>query len=92
MRKAYQAFHDPGHSWLRVKRSELAELGLLKSVTPFSYEKGEWVYLEEDCDAGLFIDAMKAKGTDLVIMPSHCERCESRIRTYAGFRLREGEE
>jgi hypothetical protein len=57
MRK-YTFFADPGHGWLRVKRSELAELGLLNSITPYSYENGKYVYLEEDCDASLFLTTL----------------------------------
>ena len=57
--KAYTYFTDPGHGWLRVKRTELEELGIANEITPFSYARGEWVYLEEDCDMGTF---MRAKG------------------------------
>ena len=57
--KAYTYFTDPGHGWLRVKRAELHELGIAYEITPFSYARGEWVYLEEDCDMATF---MRAKG------------------------------
>ena len=51
---------DPGHGWLKVSVLSLAPLGLsLGSFSPFSYRSGYVAYLEEDCDAGVFIDAWK---------------------------------
>jgi hypothetical protein len=56
-------FSDGGHGWLAVKRSLLVELGIDKKVSHCSYQKGETVYLEEDCDAALFYDAYTLKMT-----------------------------
>ena len=28
-------------------------------ISSFSYQKGDWVYLEEDCDATIFFDRYK---------------------------------
>ena len=57
-------FHsDPGHAWLEVSRADLAELGLTAaSFSRYSYvgSEGE-MYLEEDCDAGIFLTAFEAK-------------------------------
>jgi hypothetical protein len=51
-------FHtDPGHGWLEVPRKMLTELGIDKDITPFSYQSGDHVYLEEDCDASKFLEA-----------------------------------
>ena len=48
-------FHsDPGHGWLEVARADLEALGLLSSISHYSYQRGERVYLEEDCDATKF--------------------------------------
>jgi len=58
-------FHsDPGHAWLSVLPEHLADVGLKPTdFSGFSYKSrgGEVYYLEEDCDAGKFIDAYKAK-------------------------------
>lgn len=43
-------FSDGGHAWVSVKRKLLDELGILNEITSCSYQKGESVYLEEDCD------------------------------------------
>lgn len=60
-------FHtDPSHGWLEVPRSELAKYGLLERVSSCSYESldGSIIYLEEDCDAGLYLNALKENGVD----------------------------
>ena len=50
-------FHtDPGHGWLQVKAEDLEHLGISEKVSGYSYRRGDDVYLEEDCDAGLFIE------------------------------------
>jgi hypothetical protein len=52
-------FHsDPGHAWLEVTSADLSEVGLAPaSFSRFSYQDGETFYLEEDCDATVFLDA-----------------------------------
>ena len=50
-------FHtDPSHGWLEVHASELFNVGLVPSdFSAYSYQQGDVVYLEEDCDAPVFI-------------------------------------
>ena len=55
----YKFIADPGHGWLEVPIKELIELGIVEKISPYSYIKGEFAYLEEDCDATEFA---KAKG------------------------------
>ena len=57
--KSYTIHVDPGHGWLAVDRSELAELGILDKITSFSYQSrsGRICYLEEDCDMATFLIA-----------------------------------
>jgi len=51
-------FHtDPGHGWLEVTRAECKRLGILDQISPSSYQYGDKIYLEEDCDAPLFVRA-----------------------------------
>ena len=57
----YIFFCDPGHAWLRVKRCELTELGIAGDISSFSYQMGIYVYLEEDCDASVFLRAKYGK-------------------------------
>jgi hypothetical protein len=53
---------DPGHGWLQVDFSDLKALGLNPSdFSRYSYRKRNTFYLEEDCDAGKFINAYQAR-------------------------------
>ena len=60
--KAYKFYSDNGHGWLAVKRQELIDLGIIDKITPYSYQRGKTVYLEEDCDVDLFLRTKKAQG------------------------------
>ena len=60
----YTWITDPAHGWLTVPLAELRELGIAGDISKHSYidaSKGI-AYLEEDCDALLFIGA---KGIDI---------------------------
>ena len=59
MKQTYKVYEDAGHSWMEVLKSELIDLGINKSISAYSYQNDEYAYLEEDCDAGKFIDAKK---------------------------------
>lgn len=55
--KTYIYHTDPGHGWFAVKRSELVNLNIADKITPYSYSKGQTVYLEEDLDLSTFFEA-----------------------------------
>jgi hypothetical protein len=40
----------------------LHELDIADKITPYSYQRGEDVFLEEDCDLSTFADAMEKAG------------------------------
>lgn len=78
-------FHvDPGHGWAKVPRKLLAELNIEQTITSYSYQRGEFVYLEEDCDMAKLYDALRAKGIEPQWRYRHADQ-RSRIRSYAGF-------
>lgn len=80
-----KVFHsDPGHGWLAVKMSELKMLGIETQISSYSYVKGKTVYLEEDCDAGVFIKAAKAKGFTVEVQ-SGKQRDRSPIRSFQSY-------
>jgi hypothetical protein len=72
--------HDAGHGWMRVRRDQLVSLGLQNNISRYSYQSGDWCWLEEDCDAPLFIRAMQALGQTVEFRERWVER--SRIRNY----------
>jgi hypothetical protein len=75
-------YSDPGHGWLKVPRSLVTRLAV--EVTPFSYQRGDYVYLEEDLDAGALVKAARAAGMTVTFNPQHTNR-RSRIRSYAPY-------
>lgn len=79
-------YSDPGHSWLRVRKSVLAELNLLDKISSYSYERKDHVYLEEDNDENLFVETLKSKGIKLSIYKTvHHTNKQSKIRTYSSY-------
>jgi len=80
-------FSDPGHSWYAVARSTIARLGLLDKISMYSYQcnTGDVVYLEEDCDAGLVLSALKDSGVDFEIQDFISENKDSFVRSCNRF-------
>jgi len=60
----FNFYETAGHGYLFVPKQLILDLGLEFFISPFSYEtlvdKKKWVYLEEDCDTGVFVKAYKA--------------------------------
>jgi len=84
--KTYRFHSDSGHGWLAVKRIELIALGIIHQISPYSYENGNTVYLEEDADAQLFLDALINNGMECVFKESYKDG-RSPIRSYEGFTI-----
>jgi hypothetical protein len=77
-------FHDPGHSWLQVPQQLLIESGVLDAISPYSYYRQGYAYLEEDCDLWTFYRAAEAKGWK-VEWKDNTTNNDSRIRHYSSF-------
>lgn len=79
-------YHDASHAWLAVKRRELDRLGILGTISSYSFQRGKTVYLEEDADAMTFLRAhakANPNSQPIKVYNSHCER--SPIRSYDRF-------
>ena len=50
----YIFYSDPGHAWLRVPKTEVEPIK--HKISSCSYMDKDNVYLEEDCDALLFLN------------------------------------
>jgi hypothetical protein len=59
MEKKYTFYSDPGHGWIEVDIPELIRLGIFLDISSYSYVNGKKAYLEEDMDAGTFLNAKK---------------------------------
>lgn len=54
--KKFDFISDAGHGWLKVPQPMLSELGIADKISLYSYVDGKGnAYLEEDCDATVFI-------------------------------------
>ena len=73
---------DPGHGWLAVPLELLDRLDLLDKITSYSYIRGKYAHLEEDCDCSTFFAAAKAAGITIIMRGSTCANRRSRIRNY----------
>lgn len=82
----FKVYADPGHAWCAVKRSFLRQLGLLGKVSSFSYQKGNTVYLEEDCDLSLLVNELKIREISFEFIEKHTNR-QSPVRSYDRFYL-----
>ena len=68
-------FHtDAGHGWLFVDNAQLAALGLQRaSFSQYSYCDTNGIYAEEDCDAGIVINAVKDQGREFEFNEQHID-------------------
>ena len=80
----FNYYHDAGHGWLKVPLSLIEHLEISKDISNYSYVKNGYVYLEEDSDASIFIEAYR----NLYDMPKIIENYdgdESIIRDYRSY-------
>jgi len=83
MQDNYIMRQDPGHGWLEVERSELSRLGIGNKISGYSYQNNGKIYLEEDCDAGCFIQAKKAADESIKITEVYED--PTKIRDYQPY-------
>lgn len=81
----FDVLTDPGHGWVKVPKKLLAELGIADKITPYSYMRGDFAYLEEDCDASTFFKAMSDAGKTVEQRVRHADR-SSRVRNYSSYK------
>lgn len=61
-------FHsDPGHGWLEVNRGVCDKIGVTDKLSGYSYVGRDIVLAEEDCDAMIVINALKAHNCNYVV-------------------------
>ena len=80
----FHVYSDPGHGWCKVSRKTLAKLGIQDKITTYSYQRGDSVYLEEDCDLSTLIVALRAKGIQPKFI-EHTTNKSSKIRSYSHY-------
>ena len=57
-------FHqDGGHAWLKVSKDLFNRTNLtVKHISSFSYQDNNNYYLEQDCDATMYLNNLKEQG------------------------------
>jgi hypothetical protein len=81
----FDVYSDPGHAWCKVHRSLIENLGIAHLITPYSYQRGEYVYLEEDCDLTTFATALRATGRAVQFREHHTNK-SCKIRSYDRYK------
>jgi len=84
--RTFAYIQDPGHGWLRVPNAEFAQYPEIHSlVSTCSYQSDKYVFLEEDVDMQLFIDARNKAGVVTKTKPYTNKSRESKIRKYPQY-------
>lgn len=74
---------DPGHGWLSISMKDLVELDIVDQISNCSrFNKGR-VYLEEDCDAFVYLKAARAAGWEVKINDKYQEKTP--LRSYPSY-------
>lgn len=82
--KTIVVYSDPQHAWAKVSKKELNTLGIANDISSCSYEKGDFAYLEEDCDLSKYIDALKKNNIIYKFKQTWTNR-RSKIRNYYSY-------
>jgi hypothetical protein len=80
----FHFYNDPGHGWMKTTRETLIKYGVMDKISQYSYQKGPFVWLEEDCDAPTLIKAVEANGAEVKLFDHYCNS-ESHIRKLYPF-------
>jgi hypothetical protein len=77
-------FHnDGGHGWLECGRELISSADITDKISKYSYQHGDNVYLEEDCDMPLLLDALRKRSIGVVVNDMYQD--ESPVREYERF-------
>ena len=82
--RKFVCYEDPGHGWVKVSLFLLRKLNIADKITSYSYQRGDYVYLEEDCDFSTFYDAMSRADKAIKIESRHTDK-QSKIRSYEPY-------
>lgn len=84
--RTFDYIQDPSHGWVKVPIKLLAELNLLGQISPYSYVRGAYAYLEEDSDYSKFYEAFtNYTRLEPILRPRISRTKQSKIRSYDRF-------
>lgn len=84
MERVINFFSDYGHGWARVKRAELVKFGIENDISTYSYQRGEFAYLEEHRDLRVYIETLKKHGYTYKFKYYDTDK-RSKIRGYSQY-------
>jgi hypothetical protein len=84
----FHVYSDPGHGWCKVHKKLLVKLGIENKITTYSYMRGDYAYLEEDCDLSTLINALKANGCMNISFKEFNTNRTSKIRGYSHYSVK----
>lgn len=76
---------DPAHGWLLVTEEQMKQAGVDPATfSPYSYYSAEFrtYALEEDCDAGLFLNILGDKGIEHMVWDEQQTDGDSFVRSW----------
>ena len=77
-------FHnDGGHGWLECNREMISSTGIAERISKYSYQRGNDVFLEEDCDMPLLLNALRERSIGVVVNDMYQD--ESPVREYERY-------
>lgn len=77
-------FHnDGGHGWLECNREMINSTGIAERISKYSYQRGNDVFLEEDCDMPLLLSALRERSIGVVVNDMYED--ESPVREYERY-------
>ena len=77
---------DSGHGWYRISLGEFHTAQVEDYISSYSYVDKTYIYLEEDCDFGVFHVACDRMGIGIKWMPDVFHKGESPIRLKERFK------
>jgi hypothetical protein len=77
-------YNDPGHAWGKVRKDVLTNLGIADKITRYSYQRGDYAYLECDEDLTTLCMALTERDTRVRFVEKHSNK-DSRIRSYERY-------
>jgi len=80
-------YSDAGHAWGKVKKQYLSKLGIEKQITHYSYQRGDYAYLEEDRDLTTLCKALDANGITYTFNEKVAYERPSKIRSYQSYKV-----
>jgi hypothetical protein len=104
----HEFYADAGHGWLKVSKARLINMGIIDKISNYSFMRGDYVYLEEDCDVSTYVKTLMVQAnvnTDVNSIEANKFIKEfhkhnnynhtnrsSKIRNYERFEVRTAEE